>query len=458
MEMLANDDLFICRAGTEDTPNVLTCLLPVLISNDDHELRKYCCDNNLLNVSDVTISKDGMRKWYLPGPLERIRGLLPSVPPSGPSVLLAGQYWQLTHQLRTYGLQVTDVVRIDGVYENKIVITRYKRTANRNRVQHCDAQIMVPLKFLFMTDKVIRCSLTQVSSDVYSVQLPRSQPSPQLATIVAPPVPPWIRWITTKLQSLPQTYSARPYTDGSWDSFADITNYFRPTLSSTRSSAAIIIKDDTSQWRDLPVIAIHITNGSEIASESVYSMEFLALAGALQMTVFNLDRLHATASDAKGVLELLPNRRQHLQKILHDHHFLLQCIDNSLFRGAPMPYHVRGHAERRKPKKDTNGLYGQNWTKDDWGNWIADRIAANDHDILIRHGIHIIEYTISAKDMYASLPYAGQWYIGNRQGVPVNPNGVSAHLQHRLWMKYLDERDGYRKERGALPNGWMTHL
>ena len=73
-------------------------------------------------------------------------------------------------------------------------------------------------------------------------------------------------------------------------------------------------------------------------------MEFLALAGALQMTVFNLDRLHSTASDAKGVLELLPNRRQHLQKILHDHHFLLQCIDNSLFRGAPMPYHVRRHA------------------------------------------------------------------------------------------------------------------
>jgi hypothetical protein len=57
-------------------------------------------------------------------------------------------------------------------------------------------------------------------------------------------------------------------------------------------------------------------------------MEFLALAGALQMTVFNLDRLRATASDAQGVLKLLPNRRHHLQQVLKDHHFLLQCIDN----------------------------------------------------------------------------------------------------------------------------------
>ena len=92
MEMLANDDLFICRAGTKDTPNVLTCLLPVVIPDDDKELRSYCCDNNFLNVSDVTVCMDGMREWYLPGPLERIRGLLPTVPPSGPSVLLAGQY------------------------------------------------------------------------------------------------------------------------------------------------------------------------------------------------------------------------------------------------------------------------------------------------------------------------------------------------------------------------------
>ena len=211
MEMLANDDLFICRAGTEDAPNALTCLFPVLIPDDDNELRQYFCDNNLLNVSDVTVSMDGIRVWYLPGPLERIRGLLPNVPPSGPSVHLAGQYWQLTHKLPTYGHQITDVVRIDGLYDGKVVITRYKRTATRHRVRHCETRVMIPLKFLFMADQVIRCTLSHVSDDLFAVQLPRLQPRPQWATKAAPIMPPWIQWVSSKLQSLPQCYSARPY-------------------------------------------------------------------------------------------------------------------------------------------------------------------------------------------------------------------------------------------------------
>ena len=123
----------------------------------------------------------------------------------------------------------------------------------------------------------------------------------------------------------------------------------RPDISSTRSSAAIIIKDDSAEWRNLPVIAVYISDGQDLGCESVYSMEYIALAAALQLTVFNLDRLHSTASDALGILKLLPNRRNHLHRVLHDHHFLLQCVDNALFQGAPMPYHVREHAEKREP-------------------------------------------------------------------------------------------------------------
>jgi hypothetical protein len=65
--------------------------------SDDNELRQYCVDNNFLNVSDITIPNDEGRDWYLESPLERIRPLLPDIPPSGPSPLLVGQYWQLNH-------------------------------------------------------------------------------------------------------------------------------------------------------------------------------------------------------------------------------------------------------------------------------------------------------------------------------------------------------------------------
>ena len=343
LEMLQSHGLYICRAGISDSPQELTCLLPVLIPKEDNELRQFCIDNNFMNISDITVSINMKREWYLEGPLELLRPYLPILPPTGQSPLLTGQYWKLQHQLRTYNLQINDVIRIDGVYCGKVVVTRYKRTAMANRVRHCECQIQVPQQFLFQPEYAIRCSLSHVSDDIFSIQYPRLQPRPDWASIPEASPPSWIQWITAKLTTLSDNYSPRPYTDGSWDSPAHLQSYFRPDISRTTSSAAIIIKDDSKDWMELPVLAIYIKDGQDLECESVYSMEFLALAGALQMTVFNLDKLHATASDAQGVLKLLSHRRHHLQQVLKDHHFLLQCIDNSLFKGAPMPYHVRVH-------------------------------------------------------------------------------------------------------------------
>ena len=97
-EMLAANNLHICREGSKEIQN-LTCLLPALITPDDNELRQYCVANNFLNVSDITILTNKGREWYLEGPLERIKQFLPNIPPSGPSPILVGQYWKLNHQL-----------------------------------------------------------------------------------------------------------------------------------------------------------------------------------------------------------------------------------------------------------------------------------------------------------------------------------------------------------------------
>lgn len=232
---------------------------------------------------------------------------------------------------------------------------------------------------------------------------------------------------------------------------ASIRGYFRAQFSHVAASAAIIIKDDTAEWRSKPVLAIHIANGAELEPESVYTMEYLALAGAMQMSVFNLDKLHAIGSDAKSVLQQLEHRRQRLQNVFHDHHFLLQCIDNSLHRGAPMPYFVQSHAEKRKSAKDADGCFGATRNKDDWGNWIADRVAALDYDILTKHGIHTISITLKARELYNSLMFTGQWYIGSMDGCPVQPPGVASVIHTSLFAQYLSERDEYRKSRGALP-------
>ncbi len=41
-ELLAANNLYICRGGFKDTSQNLTCLLPALITSDDNELRILC--------------------------------------------------------------------------------------------------------------------------------------------------------------------------------------------------------------------------------------------------------------------------------------------------------------------------------------------------------------------------------------------------------------------------------
>jgi hypothetical protein len=67
-ELLASNNLYICRGGSKDTSQNLRCLLPALITSDDNELCQYCLDNNFLNVSDITILNDEGREWYLEWP------------------------------------------------------------------------------------------------------------------------------------------------------------------------------------------------------------------------------------------------------------------------------------------------------------------------------------------------------------------------------------------------------
>ena len=255
-------------------------------------------------------------------------------------------------------------------------------------------------------------------------------------------------------------YVARPYTDGAYQCKASIEGYFRPRLAQRTATAAIIIKDDTPQWKSKPVIAIRIVEGEQLEPESVYPMEFLALAGALQLMTYCAD-IHDIGSDAESILKLIPKRSKILQTVTRDHHYLLQCVDNSLHRGARQPYHVRGHAETRKPGKDKHGRLGASWNKDDWGNWIADRLAANDIDILHQHGIHVQYISVSAIDIYKALRTVEQWYIGDIKGTPVLPQGVAATVAHSLATSYHRERDEYRVAGGRLPmwehNSSMEH-
>ena len=142
--------------------------------------------------------------------------------------------------------------------------------------------------------------------------------------------------------------------------------------------------------------------------------------------------LHATRCDAKPVLDNIPGRRRKQQYIHKDHHFLLQCIDEAIHRGSPVPYHVRSHADYRKPARDARGRLGAGCTDDDWGNYIADRVAIEAQDDLTFHGIQYVEITITATDLYNSLGFSGQWYASKSDRRPIEASGVAEHVgMHR---------------------------
>ena len=210
-----------------------------------------------------------------------------------------------------------------------------------------------------------------------------------------------------QLDELGPTYTARPYTDGSYDATASLEAYFHPLSPNGRVSAALIIKDTTEHWRRRPILVMYISDRHAIGATSVYTMEYLALPASLHLSAV-ISTLHATGCDAKSVLKSIPGRRRKLSHLHKDHHYLLQGIDGSLHRGAPTPYHVRAHADTRKPKKDSRGRYGLKWTEDDWGNYIADRLATESEDDLLFHGLHLIKTDITAVALYNSLGHPGQ--------------------------------------------------
>ena len=63
------------------------------------------------------------------------------------------------------------------------------------------------------------------------------------------------------------------------------------------------------------------------------------------------------------------------------------------------------HVENDKRLKDAQGRLGVYWTKDEWGNWIADRVAALDVASLQRQGIKFHLIKVPARDIYANLLY-----------------------------------------------------
>ena len=81
---------------------------------------------------------------------------------------------------------------------------------------------------------------------------------------------------------------------------------------------------------------------------------------------------------------------------------------------------------------------------DDWGNWIADRVAGS-HQAQLRELIPQTEwFEISALTAVNTLPQATEFYFGDHSGRPTALYGLMEHV-HRVRMeRYVVQRDRQR--------------
>jgi hypothetical protein len=121
-----------------------------------------------------------------------------------------------------------------------------------------------------------------------------------------------------------------------------------------------------------------------------------------------------------------------------------------LEQGAHIPLHVDSHPEDRKSFED--------FSPDEWGNYIADRAAGTHLQDLDQHQLDYYITEITAQQLLNDLPPAGMWYWGNSQGQPLPLQPLLSHKHDALHRQYITDRDNYRaKLPTPLPRYWYDN-
>eukprot|EP01041_Mallomonas_annulata_P042156 gene42156-biopygen7546 len=265
----------------------------------------------------------------------------------------------------------------------------------------------------------------------------RHQPNP---TIQTTPTYGWLHFIREQAHQIPNPCI---YTDGSW-SHTDIT--MRTVLQpsgvepSTRASASVIVINGTN-WQDYPQIVLHITDGEMMMCTSAFSMEHMALAAATAIKN-EVQAQEPIRTDCQAVVKILASRHYHLRQKNTTHRTLLQYATMHIDQGQCLPEHVMGHPERREPNREK-------WTRDQWGNHLADRAAEGDTGAFTQ----VVYKAITAQQLSGELTIPGQWYLGDENAIPDDGELTQHRATARLHREYLLHRDQHR----TGPAIWQTN-
>jgi ribonuclease HI len=268
-------------------------------------------------------------------------------------------------------------------------------------------------------------------------------------------------WIPSELLLiLPQLGPFSIFTDGSWSMTGLSHSHVTGNSPAFLGSAGITIMSNLPNWRELPIVTFQVSNGQNLGSKSAYSMEVLGIVVGLTIATAFPDSEVTICSDCQAAVKKL-NKNKHrlasLQAKTRDSSLLGVALTLlKSHKGIEIKW-VKGH-----PEKEEADAYL--WSREMWGNHLADRSAAGVLNSPIYQYQNIFDNILyltplppmDALTLTAQLPPLGSWFFGTEKRQLLSSSALDRIYRKRL-ITYLKDRDKERLDRAKLPAKWQYY-
>ena len=208
--------------------------------------------------------------------------------------------------------------------------------------------------------------------------------------------PDYTEWSTVAGTAIGNQTDFDIYTDGSWKNTPSAVDYtFRVNTQNTiTANGAVVLLSRGDDWKTKPIHVIEITDASKIAPKAVYPVELLSITAALNISA-SVQNKPEVVTDSESSIKHITSRkpqRQANSPVVP----LLTSARHWLKMSETTIRHVHSHQGDGKPTSQ--------WTRDIWGNHIADRVADRDITSPTLRGLEIVHHQIGATALLTHPP------------------------------------------------------
>ena len=473
--LLAN--LQLIRAGDTPPPNDPYSLVTTLHPQPSHPTVaddfSWMQSKNIHRISDLyTTTPTSAPTWndLSKTSLTALTQLLPPQPPTSPPSLFPHQFWIPSSDSQLPPKTIAEIVGFN--HNNSLFIrpwhtttpvsflnlaTDVTRSHPRNQQGAATTTSLTPLQALGSFPRRIYLGPpSRNNNNRHSITLITSPTTytTELHTTRRRPLPDWLT--STILDNIHKLGPYDIFTDGSWLDSGPAWNHITHNSPTYTGSAGLVLISQADNWMDLPIITLHLHNGLALDATSAYSMELLAVVTALYLLSI-MDSTATIYSDCQSVINKITKLQRSttaLRASTADSTLLTTALHHLQKKNQQLQW-IKGHPERTQSDEAL-------WTREMWGNHLADRAASNTlHPPSYQYNNNsatILSISnippIDIAKLTPTLSPSNHWYLGKTGKQYTSKSLIDSIHTNRL-NAYLLTRDEYRGK-ADLPPLWQT--